>query len=137
MADSSERDDPPPSRPSRTGRQKAINPDDWVTAKRVVEKGERARREEAKLRGHLEARASQLEHDVGALEKLCDANTSQLTLHAHRLAEIEGDMKNFDEMQKFFHGANAVLATLKWAVPVLLAATSALASGITYLLVHK
>lgn len=130
--------DPPSERGVRaTGRHKAVSADDWVTQKRAVDKAEKVRREDAVKRGALEVRTAQLEHDVGALEKVCDANTTQLTLHAHRIAELESDMKRFDANNDFVVGANAVLATLKWAIPVLLAATSALASGITYLLVHK
>lgn len=132
-------DEEPPSErngaATATGRHRAItSPDDWSTQKRAIE---RARREDAKLRGNLEARIAQLVHDARAREKLCDANTTQLTLHAHRLGELEADMKKLPEATEFIAGVNGVLATLKWAIPVLIAATSALASGITYLLVHR
>lgn len=134
-------DDPPSDRAGArtTGRHRAIaNGDaDWDTYRRALSAAERARREDAKHRGHLEARIAQLVHDVGATEKIADALTSQVAHHSHRLAELEADVKKFDANNDFVVGANAVLATLKWAIPVLLAACSALASGITYLLVHK
>lgn len=135
--------DPPSDRNGgarATGRHRALSAADvadWETQKRAIDKAERARREDAKHRGHLEARIAQLDHDVRANELVGDANTSNLTLHAHRITKLEEEVKKYDAANDFVVGVNAVLATLKWAIPVLLSAVVALSSGITYILVHK
>lgn len=140
MAD--EERDPPSDRNGgrATGRHRALTSADlvdWETQKRAIDKAERARREDAKHRGALEVRITQLGDDVRIVKQVADTNIQQIALHGQRLAALEADVKKYDANNDFVVGANAVLATLKWAIPVLLTATAALASGITFLLVHK
>lgn len=131
--------DPPPSRPSRTGRHRALSEpnEDWTTGRRQLTKAELQRREDAERRGRTEEQVAQLVHDVGAIERACDVNTAHLPLLAHRLAELEVKVKELNEVTKFVAGVNGVLSTLKVAVPIIIAATAALASGITYILAHS
>jgi len=133
--------EPPPSSP--TGRHRALRDSepDWQTHIRGVDqKVERSRREDAKHRGQLYERVTQCENAVRDVGRQVDANITHVALLDHRADEVEADVSAMRQeivaIARFTNALEGALATARWAIPVIIAMTSAVASGITYLLVH-